>query len=113
MNRPCCARTCPAPPQVRQVLAVVPGFADPPRLARLRTLDVELGGLAGERLVQAQLEVIAKVVAAIGGLAPPATASATHEIAEDTLEDVGKRAEVLRSRPAAALLEGGLATSRS
>jgi hypothetical protein len=68
----------------------------------------DAGLLALEGVLQADLEIVAQVVAAALRLALPAA----HELAEHLVENVGKaraEAEIARPRPAAALFEGGVA----
>ena len=72
---PWLARTRPAPPQVGQVFGLVPGLEPEPeqRLAGDAGRHLDLDGLAGEGLLQRDLEIVAEVGAALaaGARAPP------------------------------------------
>src|SRR5689334_683398 len=80
-------------------------------LAPLQRLDFDRRLLAGERFLEAQLEIIPQVRAARGAL--PAAPALVHEFAEDRREDVreavepGTAAKRIAAHPA--LLEGGMA----
>ena len=86
-KKPWVARTRPAPPQVLQVVGLVPGLAPEPsqvsQVMRGGDGDLDLG--AGVGLLEGDLQVVAQVLAA-GRTALLAAAAAAEHVAEDVAE---------------------------
>src|SRR5262249_57466828 len=78
-------------------------------LARHRGRDAHLRGLAGERLLERDLHVVAQIGAALGAIAAPTPAGHTEDAFEDVREGRAEAwAEVVRAATHA-LLEGSVA----
>src|SRR3546814_11270672 len=71
-------------------------------LAGNRGRHADLGVLAAIAVFERDFEIVAQVRAAIGVAAPAGAAAPAHELAEQVVEDVGKRREVATgaARPA-------------
>src|SRR5262249_37324176 len=78
-------------------------------LARHRGRDAHLRGLAGKRLLEGDLHVVAQIGAALGAIAAPARTGHAKNAFEDIREGGAEAgAEIVRAI-AHALLEGGVA----
>ena len=84
----------PAPPQVGQVFGFEPGLAPVPEQAsQVTAVGMRISRrLAGEGVLQGDLEVVAQVGAALAP-AGPRPGRAAPPIAEDVLEDVRQKVE--------------------
>ena len=92
VKKPWLARTLPWPPQVGQVVGLVPALAPVPLHVSQETRGrhPDLRRLAGEGFREGDLEIVAQVGAALASLrSGPAAAPAAHELAEQVIEDVG------------------------
>ena len=118
VKKPCWARTLPAPPQVPQAEGLVPARAPaPPQGSQVTVPGTRIVACRPrERLFEGDLHVVAKVRAA-GRLATAAAArGATHELAEQVVEHIGKarsEIEIARARARAAARSNAAWPNRS
>ena len=91
-KKPWATRTCPTPPQVLQVIGCRARLGALARAALALDLgrNIERDGIAGDRLLERQLELVAQVRAA-EHLAAAAAATAAEDVAEHVAEDVAER----------------------
>ena len=110
-KKPCCARTRPWPPQVLQVTGFEPARAPEPRagFASDRSRHADRRGLAVKRLFKRDLEVIAKVRAALSAPGLTTASPAAHHVAEQVIENIGHRRR--KAVAHAALIEGRMAVA--
>ena len=104
VKKPWLARTLPWPPQVGQVVGLVPAWAPDARACFTGNAGrhADLRGLAGVGFDERDLEVVAQVGAALARGALALAAPAAHELAEQVVEDVGHRGGEVGPEAAAA-----------